>query len=95
VSLVREDGTKASTHGDYKRAQKTCRELEVKYGLEQLSSVHATRGYERAEKASAIREEREMHRTSAARKVRACAGASVTEADFVRRARGTRRTLRT
>ncbi|AUI53782.1 relaxase/mobilization nuclease domain-containing protein [Arthrobacter crystallopoietes] len=89
VSLVREDGTKASTHGDYKRAQKTCRELEVKYGLEQLSSVHATRGYERAEKATAIREEREMHRASLARKVRASAGASVTEAEFVRRARDT------
>ncbi|AUI50586.1 relaxase/mobilization nuclease domain-containing protein [Arthrobacter crystallopoietes] len=89
VSLVREDGTKASTHGDYKRAQKTCRELETKYGLEQLSTVHASRGYERAEKATAIREEREMHRASLARKVRASAGASVTEAEFVRRARDT------
>ncbi len=89
VSLVREDGTKASTHGDYKRAQKTCRELEVKYGLEQLSTVHATRGYERAEKATAIRDDREMHRASLARKVRAGAGASVTEAEFVRRARDT------
>ena len=77
VSLVREDGTKASTHGDYKRAQKTCRELEVKYGLEQLSTVHAARGYDRAEKATAVRDEREMHRSSLARKVRASAGASV------------------
>ena len=64
VSLVREDGTKASTHGDYKRAQQTCRELEVKYGLEQLSTVHAARGYDRAEKATAVRDEREMHRSS-------------------------------
>jgi hypothetical protein len=89
VSLVREDGTKASTHGDYKRAQKACRELETKYGLEELSSIHATRGYERAEKATAIRDDREMHRASAARKVRACVGASVSEAEFVRRARDT------
>lgn len=89
VSLVREDGTKASTHGDYKRAQKTCRELETKYGLEELSSVHATRGYDRAEKASAVREEREMHRASLARKVRASASASGSEAEFVRRARDT------
>ncbi|MDP9988716.1 hypothetical protein J2S98_003905 [Arthrobacter oryzae] len=89
VSLVREDGTKASTHGDYKRAQQTCRELETKYGLEELSSVHATRGYDRAEKATAIRDEREMHRASISRKVRACATASVTEAEFVRRARDT------
>ncbi|UNK47767.1 relaxase/mobilization nuclease domain-containing protein [Arthrobacter sulfonylureivorans] len=89
VSLVREDGTKASTHGDYKRAQQTCRELEVKYGLEQLSTVHAARGYDRAEKATAVRDDREMHRWSLARKVRASAGASVSEAEFVRRARDT------
>lgn len=89
VSLVREDGTKASTHGDYKRAQQTCRELETKYGLEELSSVHATRGYDRAEKATAIRDQREMHRASISRKVRACATASATEAEFVRRARDT------
>jgi hypothetical protein len=89
VSLVREDGTKASTHGDYKRAQETCRELETKYGLEELSSVHATRGYDRAEKATAVRDDREMHRSSLARKVRASASASATEAEFVRRARDT------
>jgi hypothetical protein len=89
VSLVREDGTKASTHGDYKKAQQTCRELETKYGLEELSSVYATRGYDRAEKATAVRDDREMHRASLARKVRASASASATEAEFVRRARDT------
>ncbi|AOY73986.1 relaxase/mobilization nuclease domain-containing protein (plasmid) [Arthrobacter sp. TES] len=94
VSLVREDGTKASTHGDYKRAQQTCRELEVKYGLEQLSAVYATRGYDRAEKATAVRDEREMHRASLARKVRAAASASATEGEFVRRARDTGMLLR-
>lgn len=94
VSLVREDGTKASTHGDYKRAQQACRELEVKYGLEQLSAVYATRGYDRAEKATAVRDEREMHRASLARKVRASASASATEGEFVRRARNTGMLLR-
>jgi hypothetical protein len=94
VSLVREDGTKASTHGDYKRAQQTCRELEVKYGLERLSTVHATRGYDRAEKASAVRDDREMHRMSLTRKVRASASASATEGEFVRRARETGMLLR-
>jgi hypothetical protein len=89
VSLVREDGTKASTHGDYKRAQESCRELEVKYGLEQLSTVHSTRGYDRAEKATSVRDEREMHRSSLARKVRASASSSATEGEFVRRARDT------
>ncbi|MFJ4210674.1 relaxase/mobilization nuclease domain-containing protein [Paenarthrobacter sp. NPDC089675] len=94
VSLVREDGTKASTHGDYKRAQQTCRDLEVKYGLEQLSSVYATRGYDRAERATAVRDEREMHRASLARRVRASASASATEGEFVRRARETGMLLR-
>lgn len=94
VSLVREDGTKASTHGDYKKAQQTCRELEVKYGLEQLSTLHATRGYDQAEKATAVRDEREMHRSSLARKVRACSSAAGSEAEFVRRARETGMLLR-
>jgi hypothetical protein len=89
VSLVREDGTKASTHGDYNLAQKTCRALEARYGLEELSTVHASRGYDRAEKATAVRDDREMHRSSLARKVRASASASATEAEFVRRARDT------
>lgn len=89
VSLVREDGTKASTHGDYRRAQKTCRELESKHGLEELSSVHATRGYDRAEPQTAVRSEREMYRDSLSRKVRAAATSSGTEAEFVRRGRDT------
>ncbi|GGE98433.1 relaxase/mobilization nuclease domain-containing protein [Mycetocola zhadangensis] len=38
VSLVREDGTKATTHNDFSRAQKVCRDLERDYGLEQLES---------------------------------------------------------
>lgn len=89
VSLVREDGTKASTHNDYHRAQKTCRELEQKYGLEQLSSVHAARGYDRADVATARRQEREMYRASLSRKVRASATAAGTEAEFIRRVRDT------
>ena len=54
VNLVREDGTKASTHNDFRRAQNVTRALEVKYGLEQLESVsaeRATRGYSPAEQA--------------------------------------------
>lgn len=52
VNLVREDGTKASVHNDFHRAQKASRELELKYGLETLESVRAersTRGYDPAE----------------------------------------------
>ncbi|MEV8212068.1 relaxase/mobilization nuclease domain-containing protein, partial [Streptomyces sp. NPDC079189] len=38
VSLVREDGTKATTHNDYKRAQELCRTLEVEHGLMPVDS---------------------------------------------------------
>lgn len=54
VNLVREDGTKASTHKDFYRAQTASRALEIKYGLEQLESTKAersTRGYSPAEQA--------------------------------------------
>ncbi|MFC8681510.1 relaxase/mobilization nuclease domain-containing protein [Microbacterium ureisolvens] len=124
VNLVREDGTKASTHNDFQRAQSVTRALEVKYGLEQLESVKAersTRGYSPAEQARVeataaciARRKYEQHtgtsgaawheldaadrharvtaeirlnapRNDLARTVRACAGASESEAEFVRR----------
>ncbi|WP_344297989.1 relaxase/mobilization nuclease domain-containing protein [Agromyces neolithicus] len=52
VNLVREDGTKASIHHDFRRAQSAVRALEVRYGLETLESVRAeraTRGFSPAE----------------------------------------------
>lgn len=52
VNLVREDGTKASTHRDFRRAQDVTRALEVKHGLRTLESVRAqraTRGYKPGE----------------------------------------------
>ncbi|MFF3038126.1 ATP-binding cassette domain-containing protein [Arthrobacter citreus] len=58
VNLVREDGTKASIHNDFRRSQSAARALEVKYGLEQLESVkaeRATRGYDPAERESLAR----------------------------------------
>ena len=58
VNLVREDGTKASIHNDFRRSQSASRALEVKYGLEQLESVtaeRATRGYDPAERESLAR----------------------------------------
>jgi hypothetical protein len=129
VNLVREDGTKASTHLDFQRAQNAARALEVKYGLEPLESTmgeRATRGYSPAEQArveerSALFAQRkyEQHvariggdqpawtaldprerqariaaeirlnapRNDLARTVRAAAGASENEAEFVRRLR--------
>ncbi len=58
VNLVREDGTKASTHRDFYRSQKTARELETKHGLEPLESAgtdRATRGYHPAEREAQAR----------------------------------------
>jgi len=58
VNLVREDGTKASVHNDFKRAQTVARALEVKHGLEPLESVRAeraTRGYDPAEREAQAR----------------------------------------
>lgn len=58
VNLVREDGTKASIHHDYRRAQAAARALETKYGLEELESVRAeraTRGYNPAERQAQAR----------------------------------------
>lgn len=58
VNLVREDGTKASIHKDFQRAQAAARALEVKHGLEPLESARAeraTRGYDPAEREAQAR----------------------------------------
>lgn len=61
VSLVREDGTKATTHHDFRRAQEAARALEIVHGLERLeSSVSgepgAARGFTPGEQRRAERE---------------------------------------
>lgn len=90
ASMVREDGTKWSSHLDYKRAQETARALEKKYGLEELSPVYAQRGLRPGEREAAERRGvEEPERRSLARKVRACASAATDEAEFVRRFRRT------
>ncbi|MGP5288288.1 relaxase/mobilization nuclease domain-containing protein [Glutamicibacter arilaitensis] len=58
VNLVREDGTKASIHNDFRRAQAAARALEVEHGLEPLESAQAqraTRGYDPAERETQAR----------------------------------------
>lgn len=125
VNLVREDGTKASTHHDFRRAQVAARALETKYGLEELESAtveRSTRGYHPAEREaqarSRARAKVERDRTRGADvpaweqlpadqrqariaaemradqprhllalKVRGCAAASRSEAEYVRRLR--------
>lgn len=91
VSLVREDGTKATTHNDFRRAQDLCRELERERGLTTLESRErgmGERGVKPGERARADkykREEVDAHRLE--RAVRAAAVASVDEGEFVRRLR--------
>ncbi|MEE2570760.1 relaxase/mobilization nuclease domain-containing protein [Pseudarthrobacter sp. J64] len=90
ASMVREDGTKWSSHLDYKRAQDAARALEKKHGLEELSPVYAMRGLRPGEREAAERRGvEEPERRSLARKVRACATAAQDEAEFVRRFRRT------
>lgn len=44
VQLVREDGTKANIHHDFRRTQKVCGELEKEHGLAVLESRQVSRG---------------------------------------------------
>jgi hypothetical protein len=122
VNLVREDGTRASVHNDFRRAQAAARALEAKHGLEGLESARAeraTRGWKPGEREAQARArarakyeqgnaggpgwaqlsggERDglvaaelgsdQPRTVLAVKVRGAAGASRSEAEFVRRLR--------
>ncbi|QGG39902.1 relaxase/mobilization nuclease domain-containing protein [Aeromicrobium yanjiei] len=90
VSLVREDGTKASVWNDRNTAQRVSGELEVKYGLRVLESRqngYGIRGVKPAELAQAEKAGTEPVRVTLGRKVRAYGTASVDEAEFVRRCR--------
>lgn len=91
ASVVREDGTRVNTFNDYKRSQQACNMLEHRHGLEVLTSretQRGTRGVKPAETERARRAGRpETVRDELARTVRACATASTTEAEFVRRLR--------
>ncbi|GAB3267088.1 hypothetical protein GCM10027425_33750 [Alteromonas gracilis] len=91
VNLVREDGTKASTHLDYKRASAIVKDLEVRHALEVVAGRHVGRSARAESKAEVYDAERrgagETYSRRLVRKVRAHAGAAVDEADFVRRCR--------
>lgn len=92
VSLVREDGTKASTHNDFHRAMKTVRELETEFELRPLRAEREQdmpqRQESRAARESAQRRgAAEVDSTRLERTVRAAASASMDEGEFVRRMR--------
>ena len=92
ASAVREDGTKVNTFNDFKRAQAACNTLEHRYGLDVLQSREQQlggRGTKPAEQGRADRAHLpETGRDVLERRVRAAATASKTEAEFVRRLRG-------
>src|SRR3954452_3618030 len=92
VSLVHEDGRAANVWNDRPRAQQACGELERRHGLRVLESRAAgrggARGHKPAERATAAKAgSEELARERLERVVRACAAASVDEAEFVRRVR--------
>ena len=87
VCLVRRDGTWASTHHDYQRAQSTARQLEREFGLRELHPgelEHGMPGYTPGEQRRAIvAGEEEPERVRLARVVRAVGHRVNTERDFV------------
>jgi hypothetical protein len=98
VTLVAEDGSKASVHNDRPRAQKACRELEQRFGLRRLESRtrdSGSRGLKHGELAADRRRGRQLgdrgehsersSRQTLERIVRACASASSDESEFIRR----------
>jgi len=100
VTLVAEDGSKASVHNDRPRAQKACRELEQRFGLRGLEARTrgaGSRALKHGEIAADRRRgrgvgERGEHAERSSRQrlelaVRACAGASRNESEFIRRFR--------
>ncbi|MBC7632976.1 relaxase/mobilization nuclease domain-containing protein [Aeromicrobium sp.] len=90
VNLVREDGTKASTSNDFKRASKACTEIELRHGLTVLESRQNGYGIKdltRAELVKANKTSAEPDRLMLGRTVRAYATGSADEAEFVRRCR--------
>lgn len=88
ASMVRDDGTKWNSWKSKYRSQQVARTLEKKYGLSELDTVRAERGFTPAEQARAARRGLpEVERHSLARTVRTCAAASADEAEFIRRAR--------
>lgn len=90
VNLVREDGTVAKLGRDYATVSKLCADMEARYGLYVVEGrkTGGMPGVKRAETERAERGGRpETERAELARRVRAAAVASSSEAEFVRRLR--------
>jgi hypothetical protein len=90
VNLVREDGSIASTWRDRVTMSRICGRFEREFGLHVVEgrAGRGMPGYSRAEADRVRRRTRlEPDRRTLARTVRACAAASASEAEFVRRIR--------
>ena len=98
VTLVAENGSKASVHNDRPRAQQACRELEQTFGLRRLEArtrQAGSRGLKHGELAADRRRGRPLgehgehpersSRQTLERIVRACATASRDETEFIHR----------
>jgi len=90
ASMVREDGTRWDGRFlDFKKAQDTCREVEVKHGLTRVEGrAHGTaeRGEKPAERYQAVRAGMDLTAPKdLAQRVRAAATAATSEAEWVRR----------
>ena len=95
VSLVAEDGSKARTHNDHRRAQSACNALEKKYGLQVLESREADRkavaGNKPGDLQRAAREgDTVTQRDELRRRLRGAATSARSEAEFVAQARDAR-----
>ncbi len=97
VTLVAEDGSKASVHNDRPRAQRAARELEERFGLRQLEARArgtGSRGIRPGERMADTRRKRDHgpegrspehgSRQTLERIVRGCATASRNESEFIR-----------
>ncbi len=91
VNLVREDGTKASTWNDYRKAGSVCKAIEERFGLQPVPGRMTGRSVPEPSRAdreiSANQGEPEPLRVRLERTVRACAAAARSEAQFVALAR--------
>lgn len=87
VNLVREDGTLASTWRDRRTMSRVCARFERQFGLHIVDgrAGRGMPGHSRAEAERSLTRRTAPDRTLLARAVRACATASATEAEFVRR----------
>jgi hypothetical protein len=91
VCLVREDGTRASVHKSYARSRTVTDGIEARHGLPRVKDRALERGLPGYDKAEAARAQREgapeVASLQLARRLRAAAAVSTSEADYVRNGR--------